>query len=230
MKHFLLVFFCVSLSACAPSTQTDRLAVETIVTARSFYPHEAGLKWQYLEPGERTDTPSFTKEVVGPTLVNEELLTLSRVYGRGQDTKLFERFDDSGVYLVREDRPGSIFVYAPPMQTLPPSAELQLGTAWQGTSQVNVYHPDTTVYGDPLTIDYHYQVIDQRQVTVGEHTFEVYVISFQATQTLASGSSQSIQQEVWYTPYVGEIKTRANVVLTKVNFDVTAEPQRARAP
>jgi hypothetical protein len=229
MKCLLPSLLWVCLSACAPATQTNRLDVETVVTARSFYPHETGLKWHYLEPGERTDTPSFTKEVVGPTLVNGELLTLSRVYGRGQDTKLFERFDDSGVYLVREDRPASIFVYSPPMQTLPPSSELRVGTVWQGTSQVNVYYPDATVYRDPLTIDYHFQVIDLRQVRVLEHTFEVYVISFQATQTLSSGSSQGINQEIWYTPYIGEIKTRTNVVLTEVNFDVTAKPHLARA-
>lgn len=224
------LLFCVGLTlcACAPATQSNRVKVETLFSTRSFYPHEAGLLWEYLEPGERADTPRLTKEVLGPTRIDGQVLILTRFYGRGQDTRYFERYGGDGVFLVREDKPGATFVYEPPMQTLPDQKNLKVGSSWQGSSTVNVFYPNTPDYSEPVTIDYNYQIIDQRQVKVADTIFPVFVISLQATQKTEFGDAQNVSQEIWYTPFVGEVKTKTNIFLADTNFDVTINSQVAQ--
>jgi hypothetical protein len=228
MKNILLFGVGLVLAACAPAIQSSRVKVETLFSTRSFYPHEAGLMWEYLEPGERADTPRLTKEVLGPTRIDGQVLVLTRFYGRGQDTRSFERYGADGVFLVREDKPGATFVYDPPMQTLPSQKYLKVGSTWQGSSTVNVFYPNTPDYSEPVTIDYNYQVIDQRHVKVADTIFPVFVISLQATQTTEFGGGQNVAQEIWYTPYVGEVKTKSNIFLADTNFDVTSNSQIAQ--
>ncbi len=215
MKVWLLIVF-LALPACAPAPAA-RFSVTTIPEGVSFYPHEAGLHWSYLEPGERLDTPQFTKEYTGLTSVNNELLVLSRFYGRGNEIKFFETVGAQGVFLKREDRPGAILTYHPPMQTLPAQADFKVGMQWSGSSDVSVHYPnnDTPAL---VQLSYVYRILETRNVDLGGQALEVYIIAFEARQTDQNKNVESISQEVWYAPYLGEIKTRSGLFLMDTNF------------
>jgi hypothetical protein len=215
MKSWL-TFVLFSLPACAPAP-VARFSVTTVPEEVSFYPHEAGLQWTYLEPGERLDTPHFTKEYSGLRSVNNELVVLSRFYGRGNEINAFETVDASGVFLKREDRPGAVLVYQPPLQTLPAQANFKVGTQWTGNSSVSVYYPNNDT-PTQVQLSYAYRILETRTVVVGGQTLEVYIIAFEARQTDQHNNVETISQEVWYAPYVGEVKTRSGLFLMDTNF------------
>lgn len=216
----VLLFF---LAACAPSLTAERFEVTNITSAQGFYPATAGLRWEYLEPGEDVLAPRFRKEVLGKTRIGEQTLTMSRFFGRGFNVTSFEDYRSDGVFLVREDRAGSVLVYEPAYQAWPPETDLILGAQWGGATTATIYKDRGGV--DTAEITYQYTVVDKRQLKLGQRfddrIFEVFVISLQTTENVSGRLVQS-NAELFFTPYVGEVRTRSGLFLIDTNFAVSA--------
>ena len=216
-----LFFFLLLVTACAPSLSKERLNVTPITGPRDFYPSQAGLKWDYLEPGEDVDAPRFTKEVMGKTRVDGKILTVSRFYGRGYNATLFEDYTDAGVFLYREDRGENVVIYTPGYQVLPPPSDLAVGEVWGGTTTATIYSPrDATT---ETTTTYRYTVVDRRSLVLGSRfggkPFDVYVISLETFEDV-DGQTQRSNSELFYVPYVGNIKTPQALYLVDTNFNL----------
>ena len=226
----LLVTLALCLGGCAPRHSAERFEVTYPLSAVTFYPATAGLRWEYLEPGEDVTAPRFRKEVLGKTRIGEQILTMSRFYGRGFNVTSFEDYRADGVFLVREDRAGSVLVYEPAYQAWPAQKDLTLGASWGGNTTAKIYKDRGGV--DSAAIRYRYTVVDTRRLKLGkgeaERVFEVFVVSLQTTEDVAGRAVQS-NAEVFFMPYVGEVRTRSGLFLIDTNFAVPstgAEPDR----
>jgi hypothetical protein len=63
--------------------------------------------------------------------------------------------------------------------------------------------------------------VDRRRVTVAAGSFDVYVLNL-VTQTLAAdGPGEKLTQEIWFSPYVGEVRTDSGYYLVEMNFTPT---------
>ena len=69
-----------------------------------------------------------------------------------------------------------------------------------------------------LDLDYVFTVVDERTVTSPAGSFDVFVINF-VTQMLDEESLQAeeLTQEIWFSPYIGEVKTEQGYFLVETN-------------
>lgn len=217
------VMVCLGLAACAPSSNPDRVQIEQLAAETSFYPRETGALWQYLPAGERVDSMPAVLRVEGPSLVEGRRLIAWRLVGRGIDAFAYKDYRSDGVFTYRETRPGAVISFNPPVQELPAENALGLGASWGGSTQATVYFPEARPEDQfrTLLIDYQYNVIDLRQVTVEAGTFDVFVIDFESRSFDDEGNAlEVLEQEIWFAPYVGEVRNDVGFVLTDTNFDL----------
>jgi hypothetical protein len=209
LKYTLLLL--VLLTACV-QPPAARFNVQTVASEPSFYPHEAGLTWEYLEAGKQRDALRIKKDSLGVSSVGGKTYHVSRLYGRGFNTSYFETYGDNGVFLAREDRPGAVLVYNPPIQTLPPETNFTVGHSWSGTTQTSIYYTEGDTEPTLVTLNYRYSIIDKRQLLIEGKPFETFIISVRLEQTL-DNQTDAVDQEIWFTPYRGELKTKDGLYL-----------------
>lgn len=217
------------LFACAPAAEPGRVSVTQLAEEVSFYPQETGATWQYLPDGERLDARRIIQRVEGPTMISGERYTLWRLVGQGLDVASYRQYRPDGVFLSREVRPGTQIIFNPPLQELPAPGSLREGATWGGETTASLYFPEA----DPenqrtqFPISYRYVVVDRRPVAVIAGQFEVFVINFESETRNDQGDViDSVRQEIWYAPFVGEVRTENGFLLVETNFRETKSAQR----
>lgn len=214
------------LSACAPRTTSSTstsaprdpgpraIGTSPITTPASYYPLETGLTWSYLIEGDAlTGSSPITTRSTGPTTLDQHTTYRLHTSGRGIDITRYYHLNSSGLHLVREDRPGTIIQYAPPMLMLPNESNLTLGARWGGTT---IAHVTFTTAPDPhrrhtITIHYNNHITDHRDVTTPAGTYRAYIITTEATDPT---SPDPARYERWFAPYIGELRTPEGLLLT----------------
>lgn len=213
------------VAACAPRSEPRRVEVQQLNENLSFYPRQTGAQWQYLLSGEPLDSPRLVRRVEGPLVIGGERLVAWRLVGRGIERRSYKAYRSDGVFIHREDGPGYILTYDPPLQELPAPSALQVGQSWQGSTRAALRYTETSS-DDPVVnfeVRYRYDVVDRRVVDVEEGRFAVFVINLEGQQIDASGRvTQQLQQQTWFTPYVGEVLTADEFVLVGTNFQTEA--------
>lgn len=217
-----LLLLLLLVAACAPQApDPGRVEVQQLAQELTYYPRQTGIVWSYLRDGERLDAAPVLQRVEGPVMLGGEVLIATRLVGRGLDTTYYRRYGASGVHLVRETRPGAVIDYDPPIQELPPEGTLRAGSSWGGTTTARLFFPEARPENQraELRLDYRYSVVDRRAVNVGAGSFEVYVINLVAEQFGEDGErAEAVQQELWFAPFVGEVRTRTGYLLVDSNF------------
>jgi hypothetical protein len=224
MKRVVLVLILgVSLlTACTPTASQKKVEVKQLNEAISYYPHEVGASWTYLEAGETLDAFPVVTQVEGPTIIDGDLWIATHQAGRGLDVVWYRQYRPDGVFLLKEVRPGMELSYDPPLQEMPAEDTLRVGSNWTGQTTVTIFYPDAkpNQQYQTYTFDYTYTVVDQRPANVQAGDFEVYVLNLVAVVTDAEGNEQAkAKQELWFTPFVGEVLTENGYVLVDTNVN-----------
>lgn len=208
----------LTLAACSPATTPPSTADATSApTSVSFYPLNTGLEWNYHRTGEPlTNTPIKTR-ATGPITHNGVTLLRKTTSGRGISTTRYYSNTSNGLYLHREDRPGTIITYEPPIHHMPAREQLMRGTTWTGATTSTITFPDAPPKNriETVQLQYEYTVVDQRKVSTPAGTFEAFIINRTAIDTT---NNTTVTQEFWFSPYVGELRTTENLILTARNI------------
>ena len=215
----------VLLAACAPvASDTPRTSVEQLSRAVGFYPAQAGARWEYLPDNAPIDDPRVIQLVEGPRVVGERTLISHLTWGAAAEERKFRSIGADGVLLYARTVPGAQTAFEPAIMEFPPSSQLVRGASWGGTTTSTTFYPDQRpeFQYETLNIRYRYTVVDRRSVRVPAGTFDVYVINLVTEQLDDAGRvSHTLTQELWYSPYVGEIRTVSGFYLTGLNFEPT---------
>lgn len=213
----LLPLLVLTLAACAPTADAPRVDVQQLTEPITFYPFQAGARWEYLPDGARLSDPSTLVQVDGPTVVGGQVWVAWHTRGRGLDQMSYRESRPTGVFLLREERLGTTFTFDPPLQEYPPSAQLRVGASWSGSSTVHL-SADGGKQQLVQPISYVYTVVDQRTVSVPAGQFEVYVIDFTSrTFDQMGGVTDELTQQTWFAPNIGEVRTRNGHLLVRSN-------------
>ncbi len=208
------------LAACVPVGEPERVEVQQLSAAVSYYPQEAGATWQYLPTGASLSDPKVVQAVEGPTVIGGDLWIVTRLVGLGLDNRWYRQYRPEGVFLEREVRPGLQIVYDPPVQEFPPEGSLRAGATWGGETTVTAFYPEAKPEEQYQThiAEYRYTVVDERSVEVQAGTFQVFVIDFEARfLDEVRNVIESQKLTTWFTPHVGEIKTENEFYLVATN-------------
>ena len=223
----------VLFAACVPTEEGERVGVEQLSGQISYYPQETGAIWQYLPSEALIDEPRLFSTVEGPTVLDGEVWIAWRSAGRGIDIGLFRQYRDDGVYLRRKEQPGTIFTFDPPIRELPTEGTLRVGANWAGSTEVLAEFPAAPdgAQTTTLMVDYVYTVVDQRTVTLLAGEFEVFVLNF-VTRTFDDEGTiiEELTQEIWFAPFVGEVRTDSGYFLVGSNFLEAPAAQGEPAP
>lgn len=213
------------LAACAPTAQEGQVTVQQLTEPISFYPSQAGARWEYLPDRARLSDPVTVVQVEGPTVLENEVWVAWNARGRGLDQMSYRQARPDGVFLVREERLGTTFTFDPPLQEFPPQGQLRVGATWSGQTTVHLSADQGKQQRD-LPFDYVYTVVDQRTVNVPAGEFEVFVIDFTTRSYDDEGNLvDQLTQQTWFSPYVGEVRTRTGQVLIASNV-IQADPSQ----
>lgn len=213
-------------AACAPAAgDAPRVNVQQLTETITYYPSQAGARWEYLPSGARVTDPRVAVQVEGPTVMGDGLLTAWHARGRGLDQMSYRDHTPAGVFLHREERLGTTFRFDPPLMEFPPENQLRVGANWSGTSTVTL-----TLDGGrerrTLPFDYSYVVVDRRTVTVPAGEFDVFVIDFTSRTYDEEGNlTDELTQQTWFAPYLGEVRTRNGHVLIATNVPAATPKQ-----
>ncbi|GGK14366.1 hypothetical protein GCM10008955_04720 [Deinococcus malanensis] len=207
----------LGLGACAPtrSAAPSTVQASTPVSGVSFYPREAGLAWSYLPEGDPATAIPYTLRAMGPSVFAGQTVQTFELTGRGAQQTWFRTFTDSGVFLQGIRKPGLTIRLEPPMQEYPAPGSWRVGLAWQGQSQVTVVDDagKTQAQG---SVTYSYLVQQQRRVQTPGGTFNVWVVTRQMSDTV--GGLFPATQQLWFTPFTGEVRSPEGLLLTGRNF------------
>ena len=205
------------LAACAPAQQARQAPVtaSTSVSQVSFYPFQAGLSWSYLPDGDTQGGQPYTLRALGPSVFGSVQAQAYNLSGRGADQTSYRLISAQGVQLLGFRKPGLSVRLDPPWQEALAEGAWKVGLAWQGESSITVQSDDgrTNVSGK---VKYSYRVLDQRNVSIGTQSYQVWVVNRQITDTV--GGLFPASQEQWFMPYVGDIRTPEGLLLTGRNF------------
>ena len=218
-----LVLFTVSLlGACAPAAQErEEARVDVTPSGPAAYRPEApGSQWTYLPDGAGLDEPRVRIEIEGPTVVGGAVLTAWHMEGRGLDVRWYRDHREDGTYLVREERPGTLISFDPPILEWT-QEPMYVGMRWSGTTEATIRFPgaDTERQPDQLSIEYAVEVVDRRDVRVAAGTFDVFVVNFTTlTRDEAGEVVETLTQETWVAPNLGEVRTENGFFLIGSNL------------
>lgn len=204
------------LASCAPrvtATPTP-ITAQTPVSTVSFYPKETGLLWNYAPEGESGGAPYLLK-ALGPTVFGDAPVSAFELTGRGASQTSYRQIDASGQRLLGFRKPGLSVTLSPAWQEWPAENAWKAGLNWSGQSQARLRSDDGQV-DQSGTITYRYDVLEQRQVTVAGQTYRVWVVNRQLADTL--GGLFPASETIWFTPYVGEVRTAEALLLIGRNF------------
>lgn len=231
VKSTKLLFPLLLLAACAPAP-AERVSVVQPTEPPSYYPHATGAVWRYLPEGEAEDAPALEQRVLGPTLIGGNRLTEWRTTGRGLETRTYRNYNETGVYILRETGPGYVTTISPPIREWPRAGTLAVGLRWGGEAVATVSFTEADAE-EEVRLEYRYEVVDRRPVETPAGTFDVFVISFEG-RSLGPGqkTEETLRQEVWFEPFVGEVRTDNGLFLLETNVSVAAgvTPEEAEAP
>lgn len=220
----LVLGFVLALSACAP-TADERVDVQQLTEPITFYPNQTGARWEYLPDGARLSDPKLVRTVQGPTVLDGEVWTAWRTAGRGLDLTAYRQTRADGVFVKRRLRPGTIITFDPPIREFPSESELRVGATWAGETTADLQFPTAAPENRSATLEltYTYTVVDRRSVTLLAGTFEVFVVNL-VTRTFdeEGGIVEELQQESWFVPFIGEVRTDNGYFLVESN--VLEEP------
>ena len=222
---FILV---VLFTACTPQTEeAERVSIDQFAGSVSFYPQETGIVWSYVPPGGSLESPALQQVIEGPTVLNDDIWIASSVTGVGLSGFRFRQYRSDGVYRLRETAPGVETTYDPPIREFPAESELVVGASWTGDTTATVFFPGAKPdeQTQVQTVNYTYTVVDKRTVNnlpIGP--VEVFVVNLVGRLFDADGGiSQELKQEVWFAPFIGEVRTREGFLLIATNT-VESEP------
>lgn len=226
MKNRFLTLFLLPLAllaACAPATApVERTAaVEQLSGSIGYYPAQAGARWEYLPDRAPVDSPRVIQIVEGPRVMNGQTLISHLTRGDGAEERKYRSIDASGVRLHARSVPGAQTSFSPPILEYPASSQLVRGATWGGTTTASTHFPaaQPQFRDEVQQIRYRYTVVDRRSVRVPAGIFDVYVINLVTDQLDEAGNvSSSLTQELWYSPYAGEIRTVGGYYLVGLNF------------
>lgn len=204
------------LTACAPNIQqAPAISASTPFSKASFYPDETGLQWRYLKDGDQPSAVPYRLKALGPTVFKGVPVKAIQLTGRGAMQTWYRQSDQNGVRLLGITKPGVTITLDPPWQEYPATKAWKVGLTWQGNSKIKVLGDDHKVHGEG-TLNYRYDVQDQRKVKTPAGEFSVYVITRQIKDDV--GGLFPSTQQLWFTPYIGEVKTPEGLLLTGRNF------------
>jgi len=208
------------IGACAPAASEETEAVTTPTGPVAYVPRATGAAWAYLPDRATLDEPRVVVRVEGPTVVDGTVRTAWRMVGRGLDIRWFREHRDDGTFLVREERPGTVITFDPPIQEMV-TGPLRVGQIWSGATTATVRFPEAAPENrtSTLALDWVTTVVDRRTVTVAAGTFEVFVLNF-TTRTLDEDGTvlEELTQETWFSPYLGEVRTENGFFLVDSNL------------
>lgn len=209
----LALLIAITLSACAPTTTSAPPAANATITptAATFYPHQTGQVWHYLNPGDPITSPAYHLSVRGPSIHQGERVTLTTLHGRGLDITYYHQHDHNGVHLHREQRPQLTIDYHPPLSEYPPSEHLQIGHEWSGTTTATLTHPDQR--SEQHDIHYTGRALERQRVSTPAGEFDAILIEF-----ITESEAQRTRQEIWFVPHYGALKHRLGFVLSASNI------------
>lgn len=221
---FSILAVALVLSACAPATSDERVEVQQLTEPLTYYPAQTGARWEYLPDGARLTDPRLVITVQGPTVLDGEVWTAWSVFGRGLDLTSFRQARPDGVYLKRRLRPGTIITFNPPIREFPAPGELRVGVTWAGETTASLRFPNAEPENRSVTVEltYTYTVVDRRAVTLLAGDFDVFVVNL-VTRTFDEDGEivEELQQETWFVPFVGDVRTDNGFFL--VDSNVLAE-------
>lgn len=221
----LLVFFSpkwaalllLALAACAPAP-AERVSVVQPTEPPTYYPHSTGAIWRYLPEGEVEDAQALAQQVEGPTVIDGRRLTAWRTTGRGLETRTYRDYRTDGVYIPRETGPGYVTTIRPALREWPRAGTLRVGLSWSGTAQATIDFTDAGRQ-EQLRLEYRYEVVDRRPVETTAGSFDVFVVALESRSFAPSGQAdETLRQELWFTPFIGEVKTDNGLVLVGSNL------------
>lgn len=216
----LLVLPALLLGACAPTASKGpgTVSARTNVSQVSFYPRESGLAWSYLPEGESAGGLPYTLRALGPTVFAGQQVLAFQLTGRGADQTWYRQISGGGVQLLGFRKPGVTVRLEPAWVEAPTESAWRVGLAWEGSSKITLTSDDGKVQAQG-TLRYRYDVLDRRRVTTPAGTFDVWVVTRQISDDVGGLFPQA--QQVWFTPYVGDIRTPEGLLLTSRNFGGT---------
>lgn len=204
------------LGSCAPRpTTAPTVQSSTAVTGVSFYPHEVGLSWSYLPEGEPNSAAPYTVQARGATLYGAQPVQATQLTGRGADQTWFRSYSAAGVRLHGLRKPGVNVRLEPAWLEYPAEGAWKVGLSWQGQSQVTLSGDDGKVQAQG-TLTYSYAVQERRRVQTPAGAFDVWVVTRQITDTV--GGLFPATQQLWFTPFVGEVRSPEGLLLIGRNF------------
>ncbi|GGR90815.1 hypothetical protein [Deinococcus sedimenti] len=207
---------CAGLGSCAPQASAPGTVQSSTPLSRvSFYPQETGLRWAYQPEGETAGGVPYVVQNLGPTLFGGEAVTATRMTGRGADQTWYRVADAQGVRLLGLRKPGVTVRLQPAWLEYPATEAWRVGLTWTGQSQVTLVGDDGTVKGTG-TLTYSYLVQERRTVRTPGGRFDVWVVTRQISDTV--GGLFPATQQLWFTPFVGEVRTPEGLLLTERNF------------
>ena len=207
----------ILLAACAPAP-AERVSVVQATEPPTYYPHPTGALWRYLPEGEAQGAPALVQRVEGPTVVDGERLTAWRTTGRGLETRTYRQYREDGVFIPRETGPGYVTTISPPIREWPRAGTLRVGSSWGGEAVATVTFTDADEQ-EVVRLTYRYEVVDRRRVETSAGAFDVFVVAFESRSYGAEGQTEeTLRQELWFTPFVGEIRTDSGLFLVASNL------------
>jgi hypothetical protein len=224
MPRSILIVVCgfwfLTLIACAPSGTTERVSVDQFQGQVSYYPKEAGASWSYLPANAAVDSQPLVYSIEGPFVINDDIWVATSLVGVGMDGVRYRQYRPEGVFLLREVASGVEVTHDPPIQEFPPEGELRVGATWTGDTTTTLFFPDakTDEQHQTIQVNYTYTVVDERTINLNAGDFSIFVINLVGRRFDDTGNeSETTTQEIWFTPYVGEIKTREGFFLVDSN-------------
>lgn len=211
-----------SLSACAPAqTAAPEVRAQSSISQVSFYPAQAGLTWTYLPQGEPANATPYVLRSQGPTIFKGQSVSAFSLTGRGAEQTWFRQVNDSGVLLLGFTKPGVLVNLEPAWRELPATGELRVGAAWEGQTRVTVMDTVKDKVVREGTLNYRYDIQDRRQVTTPTGSYDVFVITRRVTDDIG-GLFPAVQQ-MYFAPFIGEVRTYEDLLLTGQNYSRTPD-------
>lgn len=180
--------------------------------------------WQYLPDDALLSDRRQYQRIEGPRIVGGKPLVTWVLHGQGLEQRNYRSYDSRGVHLHMRSVPGAEITFDPPIVESPPAGSLTRGATWSSRTKATIYAPAVGPGNarESTDIEYTYSVVDRRRVSVTAGSFDVYVMNAVTTSFAPDGSElESLTQEVWFSPYVGEIRTLSGDYLVEMNFQPT---------